>query len=57
MRRINYLKRVTINDIIKQATESKEVINDFIKVLKSLENRGILLKGTTRNITSQKGGF
>ena len=29
MRRINYLKRVTINDIIKQATESKEVINDF----------------------------
>ena len=30
---------------------------DIIKVLKSLENRGILLKGTTRNITSQKGGF
>ena len=30
---------------------------DFIKVIKSLENRGILLKGTTRKITSQEGGF
>ena len=28
-----------------------------MKVIKSLENRGILIKGTTRNITSQKGGF
>ena len=28
-----------------------------MKVIKSLENRGILLKGTTRKITSQKGGF
>ena len=26
-------------------------------IKKSLENRGILLKGTTRNITSQEGGF
>ena len=26
-------------------------------VIKSLENRGILLKGTTRKITSQEGGF
>ena len=28
-----------------------------MKVIKSLENRGILLKGTTRKITSQAGGF
>ena len=28
-----------------------------IKVITSLENRGILLKGTTRKITSQEGGF
>ena len=28
-----------------------------MKVIKSLENRGILLKGTTRKITSQEGGF
>ena len=28
-----------------------------MKVINSLENRGILLKGATRTITSQKGGF
>ena len=28
-----------------------------MKVIKSLENQGILLKGTTRKITSQEGGF
>ena len=28
-----------------------------MKVIKSLENRGILLKGTTRKITSQEGEF
>ena len=28
-----------------------------IKVIKSLENRGILLKRTTRKITSKEGGF
>ena len=28
-----------------------------MKVIKSLENRGILLKGTSRKITSQKRGF
>ena len=29
----------------------------IIKVIKSLENRGILLKATTRKITIQEGGF
>ena len=28
-----------------------------MKIVKSLENRGILLKGTTRKITSQKREF
>ena len=28
-----------------------------MKVNKSLENRGLLLKGTTRKMNSQKGGF
>ena len=68
-----------VNDIIKIATNSKNVINDFknasdkvwakgitltnneikyiIKVIKSLENRGILLKEPTRKINSQEGGF
>ena len=32
-------------------------IKDIIKVIKSLENRGILLKRTTKEVTSQKGGF
>ena len=32
-------------------------IKDIMKVIRSLENRGTLKKGTTRNITSQEGGF
>ena len=28
-----------------------------MKVIKSLENTAILLRGTTRKITSQEGGF
>ena len=32
-------------------------IKDIIKVIKSSENRGILLKGTTRKSSSQKGGL
>ena len=32
-------------------------IKDIMKVIKSIENRGILLKGTTRKITSQEGGY
>ena len=30
---------------------------DIIKVIKSLKNTEILIKGTTTNITSQEGGF
>ena len=32
-------------------------IKDNVKVIKFLENREILLKGTDRKITSQEGGF
>ena len=32
-------------------------IKDIMKVIKSLENRGILLKITFRKIISQEGGF
>ena len=37
--------------------EISSVTSSEITVIKSLENRGILLKGTTRKITSQEGGF
>ena len=30
---------------------------DIMKVISSLENRGILLKGSTRSVTSQEEGF
>ena len=32
-------------------------IKDIIKVIPSLENRGILLKGTTEKISSNEAGF
>ena len=32
-------------------------IKDIIKIISSLENRGILLKGSTKKITSQEEGF
>ena len=38
-------------------TLTNNEIKNIMKVIKSLENRGILLKETTRKITSQEGGF
>ena len=38
-------------------TLTNNEIKDIMKVIKSLENRGILLKGTTKKITSQERGF
>ena len=38
-------------------TLTNNEIKDIMKVIKSLENRGILLKGTTAKITGQEGGF
>ena len=33
------------------------MIKDFIKAINPLENRGILLKGTSSKIISQEGGL
>ena len=38
-------------------TLTNNELKGIIKVIKSLENREILLKGTTRKITSQEGDF
>ena len=38
-------------------TLTNNEIKAIMKGIKSLENRGILLKGTCRKITSQEGGF
>ena len=32
-------------------------MKDIMKLIKSLENRGILLKGATTKITGKEGGF
>ena len=36
---------------------TKNEIKDIIKVIKSLENRWMLLKGTTKKIVEKKGDF
>ena len=54
-----------INELNKKFTSSKgsgitptnNEIKDIMKVIKSLENRGTLLKETTTKITNQEGGF
>ena len=38
-------------------TPTNNEVKDIIKEMKSLENREILLKRTTRNITGKEGGF
>ena len=38
-------------------TVTNNEIKDIMKVIESLENRGISSKGTTRKITSQEGRF
>ena len=40
-----------------EITLTNSETKDIIKVFRSLENRGILSKGTTRNIISEEGGF
>ena len=41
----------------QRTTLKNNEIKDVIKVIKSLVNRGILFRGTTRKITNQEGGF
>ena len=72
-------KKVTLNDIVKTATDSKKIIKnlknasdkasgtgitltnneikDVMKVIKSLENRGLLLKGTARKLVVKNEDF
>ena len=38
-------------------TVANNEIKDIMKVIKSLDNRGIVLTGTTTKITSREGGF
>ena len=38
-------------------TRTNNDIEDITKVIKSLENRAVLLKGTTEKVISQEGGF
>ena len=40
-----------------EITVTNSETKDIIKVFRSLESRGILSKGTTRNIISEEGGF
>ena len=40
-----------------EITLTNSETKDIIKVFRSLESRGILSKGTTRNIISEEGGF
>ena len=42
---------------VSGVTLTNNEIKDIIKVIKSLENRAIFLKGTSTKITSQEGGF
>ena len=40
-----------------EITLTNNEIKDIIKIIKSLENMGILLKGTTTKVTIQEGVF
>ena len=54
---INRLKKTFTLSEGLGITLANNKIKDIMKVIKSLENRRILLKGTTRKIASQEGGF
>ena len=45
------------NTLNVKLSNSQLDLKSSIKVIKFLENRGILLKGTTRKITGQEEGF
>ena len=46
-----------ITDKASGITLTNNEIKYIMKVIKSLTNRGVLLKETTTKITSQEGGF
>ena len=51
------IKKVILSISGSGITLTNNEIKDIIKLIKSLENRRILLKGTTRKVTSQEGEF
>ena len=51
------IKKVILSISGSGITLTNNEIKDIIKLIKSLENRRILLKGTTRKITGQEGEF
>ena len=53
---VKRLERNFMNFGFRNNSKSNE-IKDIMKVIKSLENRGILIKGTTTKMTSQEGEF
>ena len=53
---VKILERNFINFGFRNNSKNNE-IKDIMKVIKSLENRGILIKGTTTKMTSQEGEF
>ena len=53
---VKRLERNFINFGFGNNSKNNE-IKDIMKVIKSLENRGILIKGTTTKMTSQEGEF
>ena len=52
----NFLKKEILSEGSEISLTNNE-IKDIIKAIRSLENRRVLLKGTTRKITTQEGGF
>ena len=49
-------KRISSSKVSGITIASNE-IKDIMKVIKFLENRGVLIKGTTRKVTRQEGRF
>ena len=54
---VKILKRGISSITDSGITLTNNEIKDTIKVIKSLENRGNLFKGSTTKVTSQKGGY
>ena len=54
---INKLKKKFTSSKGSEKTRTNDEIKDIMKVINSLENRGIFLKGTTRKTISQEKGF
>ena len=53
---INRLKKDFTSSEGSRITLTNNKVKNIIKVIKSLENKGVLLRGNTRKITGHKGG-